>query len=62
MYTTIQVPKTEFLSLKKEMVAMEERIDILMDKELMEQLIESEKDREEGRVHRLGDVKKELGF
>ncbi len=48
--------------MKKEIAAMEERIDILMDKELMGQLIESEKDREEGRVHRLEDVKKELGF
>jgi len=62
MYSTIQVPKMEFLSLKKEIAVMEERIDILMDKELMGQLVESERDREEGRVYRLEDVKKELGF
>lgn len=58
----IQVPKEEFLSLKKEIAAMEERIEILMDKELMEQLIESEKDIKEGKVRDWDEVKKELGL
>jgi len=41
---------------------MEERLEILKDKELIEQLVESEKDIKKGRVYQLEDVKKELGF
>jgi len=41
---------------------MEERLEILKDKELIEQLVESEKDIKKGRVYPLEDVKKELGF
>lgn len=58
----IQVPKEEFLYLKREMTEMEEKLEILMDRELMAQLIESEKDIKEGRVQSLEEVKKELGF
>lgn len=62
MSQMIQVPKEEFQSLKREMVEIEERLEILMDRELMAQLIESEKDIKEGRVQSLEEVKKELGF
>ena len=58
----IQVPKEEFLHLKTEMIEMKEKLEILMDKELMAQLVESEKDIKEGRVQSLEEVKKELGF
>ena len=40
----IQVPKEEFLCLKREITEMKERLEILMDRELMAQLVESEKD------------------
>lgn len=41
---------------------MEERLEILKDKELMKQLAESERDIKKGRVYRWEDVKKELGL
>ena len=41
---------------------MEEKLELLGDKILMKQLVESEKDIKEGRLQSLEEVKKELGF
>jgi hypothetical protein len=57
---TIQVPKEEFDKLKREVRELEERLELLADKELMEQLVQSEADIKAGRVHKLENVRKEL--
>ena len=60
MSQMIQVPREEFLCLKREITEMKKRLEILMDKELMAQLVESEKDIKEGRVLDWEDVRAEL--
>ena len=59
---TVTVPKKEFQQLKTEVREMEERLEILSDKALMNQLLESEKDIKEGKVRSFDEVKKELGI
>ncbi len=58
----LQVPKEEFLDLKREIVEMEERLEILMDRELISQLVKSEEAIKKGEVRSFDEVRKELGI
>ena len=56
----IQISAEEFKALEKEVKELNKKIEILMDRELMEQVADSEKDIKKGRVRSWDEVKKEL--
>jgi tetrahydromethanopterin S-methyltransferase subunit G len=62
MPAMISVSRKEFNALKSRVKELNERLDILMDKDLMGQVRESEAAIKKGEVRSFDEVRKELGI